>query len=196
MFLVQSKSCKVTNKYICQNFRMDNPKTPKDSLSVMTQIVLPNDTNALGNLMGGVLLKWMDIAAGIAAGRHSNAVCVTVSVDNVSFKEPIKLGEVVLIEAKVTRAFNTSMEIYIEVFREDPLKIGRVKTNDAFYTFVALDDVNGSPTEVRKIVPETDQERELFEGAERRREVRLILGGKMEAEDSVALKKLFKDIKN
>lgn len=172
---------------------MEYAKTPKESFANMSQIVLPNDTNALGNLMGGVLLKWMDIAAGIAAGRHSNAVCVTVSVDNVSFKEPIKLGEVVSIQAKVTRAFNTSMEIYIEVFREDPLTVGKVKSNDAFYTFVALDGINGSPREVHKIVPETDQERELFEGAERRREVRLILGGKMDVKNSVALKKLFQE---
>lgn len=167
-------------------------KTPKESYANMSQIVLPNDTNAMGNLMGGILLKWMDVAAGIAAGRHSNSLCVTVSVDNVSFKEPIRLGEVVSIQAKVTRAFNTSMEIYIEVFKEDPLKIGRVKSNDAFFTFVALDD-DGSPTKVREIVPETDRELELFEGAERRREVRLILGEKMRVEESVALVKLFQD---
>jgi len=166
-------------------------KTPKESYANMSQIVLPNDTNALGNLMGGVLLKWMDIAAGIAAGRHSNAICVTVSVDNVSFKEAIKLGEVVSIEAKVSRAFNTSMEVYIEVFREDPRKVGRVKSNDAFYTFVALDGINGSPKKVKGIVPETDTERELYEGAQRRRDIRLILGKKMDAKDSVALKKMF-----
>ena len=162
---------------------------------MMSQIVLPNDTNALGNLMGGVLLKWMDIASGIAAGRHSNSICVTVSVDNVSFKKPIALGEVVTLEAKVTRAFRTSMEVYIEVFTEDPRKVGKSKTNDAYYTFVALDGINGNPKEVSKIVPETDAEQEQYEGAERRREVRLILGKKMKAEDSVALKKLF-DISN
>lgn len=166
-------------------------KTPKESFASMSQIVLPNDTNALGNLMGGVLLKWMDIATAIAAGRHSNAICVTVSVDNVSFKEPIKLGEIVSLEAKVSRAFNTSMEVYVECFKEDPRKVGRVKTNDAFYTFVALDGVNGKPKKVVDLVPETDAERELYEGAERRREVRLILGKKMEAKDSVALKKMF-----
>lgn len=169
-------------------------KTPKESLATMTQLVLPNDTNYLGNLMGGVLLKWMDIAAGIAASRHSNAVCVTVSVDNVSFKKPIKLGEIVSIEAKVTRAFTTSMEIYIEVYKEDPTKVGKQKTNDAFYTFVALDGINGSPKSVTKIVPETDQEQELYEGALRRREVRLILGNKLEAKDSIALKQLFQNM--
>lgn len=173
---------------------MRDAKTPKESLASMSQIVLPNDTNALGNLMGGVLLKWMDIAAGISAGRHSNAVCVTVSVDNVSFKEPIRLGEVVTITANVTKAFRTSMEIYIEVFKEDPLKIGRIKTNEAFYTFVALDGINGAPQEIRKIVPETDQEIELFEGAARRREIRLILAGKLDAKDSVALKEKFKGV--
>lgn len=166
-------------------------KTPKESLSTMSQIVLPNDTNALGNLMGGVLLKWMDIAAGIAAGRHSNKICVTVSVDNVSFKESIALGEIVTLEAKVTRAFNTSMEVYIDVYKEDPRKVGKIKTNDAYYTFVALDGAKGSPTKVKKIIPETDFETEQYEGALRRREVRLILGKKMEANESVALKKLF-----
>lgn len=157
----------------------------------MSQIVLPNDTNALGNLMGGVLLKWMDIASGIAAGRHSDAICVTVSVDNVSFKKPIHLGEIVTLEARVTRAFRTSMEVHIEVFTEDPRKVGRTKTNDAFYTFVALDGINGKPQVVPQLVPETDTERELYEAAERRREVRLILAKKMKAEDSVALRKLF-----
>ncbi len=168
-------------------------KTPRESHSIMSQIVMPNDTNALGNLMGGVLLKWMDVAAGIAAGRHSNAICVTVSVDNVSFRKAIKLGEIVTLEAKVTRAFNTSMEIHIEVYTEDPRKVGKTMTNEAYYTFVALDGVNGKPKAVKSIVPETNAEQEQYEGAERRREVRLILGKKMKAKDSVALKKLFSE---
>ncbi len=171
-----------------------NKKTPKDSLAVMSQIVLPNDTNPLGNLMGGVLLKWMDIASGIAAGRHSNAICVTVSVDNVSFTDSIKLGEVVTIEAKVSRAFNTSMEIHMNVYTEDRNRVGRKKTNEAFYTFVALDGLNGQPHRVPKLVPETDEEKELYEGALRRREVRLILAKKMKAEDSEALKKMFHEV--
>ena len=157
----------------------------------MVQIVLPNDTNSLGNLMGGVLLRWMDIAGGISAGRHSNAVCVTVSVDNVSFKYPILLGEIVTIEAKVSRAFNTSMEVHLEVFTENPKKVGRKKTNDAFLTFVALENAKGHPIKVPQIVPETDSEKELYESALRRREIRLILAKKMRAEDSTALKKLF-----
>ncbi len=167
-------------------------KLPQDSMAIMSELVLPNDTNPLGNLMGGILLKWMDIAASIAAGRHSESVCVTVSVDNVSFHEAIKLGEIVTIEAKVTRAFTTSMEIHMEVFREDPRKqTHRTKSNEAFYTFVALDGMKGKPRPVSKLIPQTAREKDLYDGAERRREVRLILGGKMKAEDSVALKKLF-----
>jgi len=168
-------------------------KFPSDSNALMTQIVLPNDTNALGNLMGGVLMKWMDIAAGIAAGRHSNAICVTVSVDNVTFKHPILLGEIVTIEARVTRAFRTSMEIYIDVFSEDPRVKERKKTNVAFFTFVALDGKKGKPMSVPELKPRTAEEIELFDGALRRREIRLILAKKMKAKDSEALKKLFVD---
>ena len=84
-------------------------KTAKESLIIMTEIVLPNDTNVFGNLMGGRLMYWMDIAAALSAGKHCNAPVVTASVDNISFENPIKLGNVVHIEAKVTRAFNTSM---------------------------------------------------------------------------------------
>jgi acyl-CoA hydrolase len=162
----------------------------KDSFVVMNELVLPNDTNVFGNLMGGRLMYWMDIAAGISASRHCNAPCMTASVDNLSFKNPIKLGNVVSIEAQVTRAFNTSMEIHIRVWGEDSLHQYRYESNEAYFTFVALDP-NRKPRPVPPVIPETDDEKRLFEGALRRRQLRLILGGKMKPEDAQELKALF-----
>src|SRR5665213_2582653 len=125
-------------------------KTPSESLIVMTELVLPNDTNLHGNLMGGRLMYWMDIAAALAGSKHSNAPVVTASVDNISFTNPIKLGNVVHIEAKVTRAFNTSMEVHINVWGEDIIQQYRYKSNEAYYTFVALDP-NSKPRVVAQL---------------------------------------------
>ncbi|HEY9361832.1 MAG TPA: acyl-CoA thioesterase [Chitinophagaceae bacterium] len=168
---------------------MDSKK-PIDSFTTMTEIVLPNDTNLFGNLMGGRLMYWMDIAAAIAAQKHSNAPVVTASVDNISFQNPIRLGNVVHIEAKVTRAFNTSMEVHLNVWGEDILQKYKYKSNEAYYTFVALDP-NSHPRQVPTVIPETDEEIKLFEGALRRRQLRLILGGKMDPDDAIELKALF-----
>ncbi len=165
-------------------------KTPKDSTVIMTEIVLPNDTNALGNLRGGRILHWMDIASAIAAGKHSNAVVVTASVDNVSFENPIKIGDVVTITANVTRAFNTSMETHIEVWAENLPSQTRYKCNEAYYTFVALDS-NGRPKKAHELVPETDAEKKMFDSAMARRELRLVLAGKLKMADSKELKKSF-----
>ena len=161
-----------------------------DSYTMMTEIVLPNDTNVFGNLMGGRLMYWMDIAAAIAAQRHCNAPVVTASVDNISFENPVKLGNTVHIEAKVSRAFNTSMEVHLKVWGEDFTQQYKYKSNEAYYTFVALDP-NRNPRIVPQIVPETAEETKLFEGALRRRQVRLILGGKMKPDDALELKALF-----
>jgi acyl-CoA hydrolase len=161
-----------------------------DSSTIMNEIVLPNDTNVFGNLMGGRLMYWMDIAAGIAAVKHCNAPCMTASVDNLSFKNPIKLGNVVHIEANVTRAFTTSMEIHLKVWGEDNLHQYRYESNEAYFTFVALDP-NNRPRQVPPVIPETEEEKLLFEGALRRRQVRLILGGKMKPNDASELKALF-----
>ncbi|HZF66281.1 MAG TPA: acyl-CoA thioesterase [Chitinophagaceae bacterium] len=166
------------------------PKIPKDSFINMTEIVLPNDTNVFGNLMGGRLMYWMDIAAAISAQKHCNAPVVTASVDNISFENPIKLGNTVHIEAKITRAFNTSMEIHLDVWGEDLTQQFRYKSNEAYYTFVALDP-NRKPRPVPPLQPETEEEKKLYEGALRRRQVRLILGGKMKPDDAVELKALF-----
>ena len=165
-------------------------KKVSNSSTVMNEIVLPNDTNVFGNLMGGRLMYWMDIAAGITAVKHCNAPCMTASVDNLSFKNPIKLGNVVRIEAKITRAFNTSMEIHLKVWGEDNLHQYSYESNEAYFTFVALDP-NNKPRPVPAVIPETEEEKLLFEGALRRRQVRLILGGKMKPDDASELKALF-----
>jgi acyl-CoA hydrolase len=164
-------------------------RTPADSMTMMTEIVLPNDTNVFGNLMGGRLMYWMDIAAAIAAQRHCNAPVVTASVDNISFENPIKLGNTVHIEAKVSRAFHTSMEVHLKVWGEDFTQQYKYKSNEAYYTFVALDP-NRKPRIVPELVPESEEEKNLFEGALRRRQVRLVLGGKMNPNDASELKAL------
>jgi acyl-CoA hydrolase len=165
-------------------------KKSAGSLTIMTEIVLPNDTNVFGNLMGGRLMYWMDIAAALSAQRHCNAPVVTASVDNISFENPIKLGNAVHIEAKVTRAFNTSMEIHLNVWGEDLTQQYKYKSNEAYYTFVALDS-NRKPRPVPELVTETEEEKKLFDGALRRRQLRLILGGKLKPKDATELKALF-----
>ncbi len=165
-------------------------KKPAGSLIVMTELVLPNDTNTHGNLMGGRLMYWMDIAAALAAMKHCAVPVVTASVDNISFEAPIKLGNVVHIEAKVSRSFNSSMEVHLSVWGEDALQQYKYKSNEAYYTFVALNP-NGKPRPVPPLIPETDGEKKLFEGALRRRQLRLILGGKLKPKDATELKALF-----
>lgn len=165
-------------------------KHPHQSEVIMTEMVLPNDTNTLNNLMGGRLLHWMDICAAIAAQKHSNRIVVTASVDNVSFTEPIRLGNIVTMKAKVTRSFNSSMEVFLEVWAEDIPAGIRVSTNRAFYTFVAVDQ-NGRPIEVPPLEPETDEETELFVSALRRRQLRLVLAGRMNPLEATELKALF-----
>ena len=165
-------------------------KKASESVVIMTELVLPNDTNTFGNLMGGRLMYWMDIAAALSAMKHCGAPVVTASVDNISFHNPIKLGNVVHIEAKMTRAFNSSMEVHLQVWGEDVLHQYKYKSNEAYFTFVALDP-NGKPRPINSMVPETESEIKLFDGALRRRQVRLILGGKLKPEDADELKALF-----
>lgn len=165
-------------------------KKVMESLVVMTELVLPNDTNTFGNLMGGRLMYWMDIAAALSASKHCSAPVVTASVDNISFTNPIKLGHVVHIEAKITRAFNSSMEIHMTVWGEDIIQQYKYKSNEAYYTFVALDP-NGKPRPVPSVVAETEEEKALYLSALRRRQLRLILGGKLKTEDASELKALF-----
>lgn len=165
-------------------------KKASESKATMTEIVLPNDTNTLGNLMGGKLLHWMDICAAISAHRHCKRMVVTASVNNVSFAHPIKLGDIVTLEAKVSRAFNSSMEVYIDVFVEHHRTEEKVKCNSAIYTFVAVDQI-GNPIAVPELIPESKQEKERYEAALRRKQLSLILAGKMKADEATELKKLF-----
>jgi acyl-CoA hydrolase len=166
------------------------PKKTSETRVIMTELVFPNDTNFYGNLMGGRLMYWMDTAAAMVAGKHSNAPCVTVSVDNISFDAPIKLGQVVHIEAQISRAFKSSMEIHIKVWGEDLTQQYKYKSNEAYYTFVALDP-NGKPRKVNNLIPETEEEIKLYDGALRRRQLRLILGGKLTPDQAPELKALF-----
>lgn len=165
-------------------------KAPKESLTILTDIVLPGETNPLGNLFGGELLARMDRACSIAAQRHSRRIVVTASVNHVAFTKAVPVGSVVTIEAKVSRAFKSSMEIYVDVWVEDRESQQRTKVNEGIYTFVAVDRT-GSPVTVPQIKPETKLEKERYESALRRKQLSLILSGKMSPRDASELKALF-----
>lgn len=165
-------------------------KTPSQSKTIMTDMVLPSETNPLNNLFGGELLARMDRAASIAARRHSRRITVTASVNHVAFNRSVPLGSVVTVEAKVSRAFKTSMEVYIDVWIEDRESGEKEKANEAIYTFVAVDD-NGNPTQVPELKPETKLEIERFDAALRRKQLSLVLAGKMKPNEATELKALF-----
>ena len=169
---------------------MARGKKASESEVTMTELVLPNDTNTLNNLMGGRLLHLMDVASAISAQKHSNRIVVTASVDNVSFRAPIALGNVVTLRSKVTRSFKSSMEVYIEVTAEDIPAKKKLVSNSAFYTFVAVDQ-GGRPIDVPELIPETEKDQELYDGALRRRQLRLVLAKRMNPEDATELKSLF-----
>jgi acyl-CoA hydrolase len=167
-----------------------NPKTPKESRTVMTDLVLPSETNPIGNMFGGELLARMDRAASITSRRHSRKITMTVAVNHVAFNKMIPLGSVVTVEAHVSRAFKSSMEVIMDVWIEDRESGLKSKSNEGIYTFVALDD-NGNPVPVPQLVPETDLEKERYDAALRRRQLSLVLAGKMKANDATELKALF-----
>lgn len=166
------------------------PKTPSESRTILTDLVLPSETNPLNNLFGGELLARMDRAASIAARRHSRRITVTASVNHVAFNKSIPLGSVVTVEAKVSRAFKSSMEIFIDVWLEDRESGNKTKANEAIYTFVAVNET-GTPVEVPQLIPETDEEKERFEAALRRKQLSLVLAGKMKPSEATELKALF-----
>lgn len=170
-------------------------KSPKETEAVSTKIVLPNDTNPLGNLFGGRLLAWMDEIAYVSANRHSRRVAVTASINNVSFNKPIKLGETVTLIAKVSRAFSSSMEVIIDVYVEDKTNGEQSSSNQAIYTFVAVDQ-NGTPIQVPVLKPETEQEQQRFDAALRRKQLSLILAGKLKPSEATELKALFDEKEN
>jgi acyl-CoA hydrolase len=167
------------------------PKYSKDSKTVMTELIMPNDTNPIGNLMGGNLMRWMDIAGAICAGRHCESQVVTASVDNVSFHDPIKLGEVITLTATVTRAFNTSIEVFVEVLANRIDSAQQRKCNQAYLTFVALNMETKSPRPVPELIPSGEEEIKHFEGAARRREIRLIQSGRLKPSDAKEVKSFF-----
>ena len=165
-------------------------KTPEQSKTIMTDLVLPSETNPINNLFGGELLARMDRAASIAARRHSRRIVVTASVNHVAFNRSVPLGSVVTVEAKVSRAFNTSMEVYIDVWIDDRESGSKTKANEAIYTFVAVDET-GNPVKIPAITPETKLEKVRFDGALRRKQLSLVLAGKMKPNDATELKALF-----
>ena len=166
------------------------PKTPSESRTTMTDMVLPSETNPLNNLFGGEFLARMDRAASIAARRHSRKITVTASVNHVAFNQSVPLGSVLTVEAAVSRAFKTSMEVYIDVWMEDRYNGERSKANEAIFTFVAVDE-NGCPTEVPPLTPETPLEKERYDAALRRKQLSLVLAGKMKPDQATELKALF-----
>ncbi|MGR3811818.1 acyl-CoA thioesterase [Jiulongibacter sp. NS-SX5] len=169
---------------------MPKAKNVAESLSIKSEMIMPNDTNTLGNLMGGNLMRMVDVIGAIAAQKHSNRIVVTASIDNVSFSNAVPLGDVVTLEAKVTRAFNTSMEVVVTVYSENIPAGTRIQTNQAFLTFVAVDQ-SGRPIEIAEAIPETEEEKEFYNAALRRRQLRLILAGRMKPNDATELKALF-----
>jgi acyl-CoA hydrolase len=188
--LVKLKIQIKTKKLFPTLYKKMRSKHPSESLTILTDLVLPSETNPLNNLFGGELLARMDRAASIAAGRHSRRITVTASVNHVAFNRAIPLGSVVNVEAKVSRAFKSSMEIFIDVWVEDRQSGNRTKANEAIYTFVAVDDT-GRPVEVPQIVPETELEIQRFDAALRRKQLSLVLAGKMNPQDATELKALF-----
>ncbi len=167
-------------------------KTPSQSCTTTTDMVLPSETNPLNNLFGGELLARMDRAASIAARRHSRRIVVTASVNHVAFNRMVPLGSVVTIEAKVSRAFNSSMEVYMDVWVEDRESGMKSLANEAIYTFVAVDDT-GRPVKIPSITPETEKEKLRYDGALRRKQLSLVLAGKMKASEATELKALFEN---
>lgn len=162
-----------------------------DSTTTMTQLVMPNDTNHLGKLMGGNLMKWMDIVCAMCAMRHVHSPSVTASVDNISFRSPIDLGEICILTATVTRVFNSSLEVFVNVNAENAVTGERRKCNEAYFTFVAVNEITHKPQAAPKIEPSNDEEQRLYDGALRRRQLRLILAGRMKPSDATDLKNLF-----
>lgn len=165
-------------------------KTAKESGTIITDLVLPSETNPIGNMFGGELLARMDRAASIAARRHSRRIVVTASVNHVAFNKMIPLGSVVTVEAKVSRAFKTSMEVFMDVWIEDRESGMRTKANEAIYTFVAVDEM-GNPMPVPALIAESDLEKVRFDAALRRKQLSLLLAGKIKPEDATELKALF-----
>ena len=166
------------------------PKTPENSKTIQTDIVMPGDTNSLNNLFGGELLARMDKVASIAAIKHSEQIVVTASINNVAFGEPVPNGSILTIEAKVSRSFNSSMEVFIDVWKQNKTHLKKFKVNEAIYTFVAVNN-KGETVKVPAINPQTELEKQRYDAALRRRQLSLVLAGKLSPKDATELKALF-----
>ena len=162
-----------------------------ESRTVMTQMIMPNDANPLGNLMGGNLMRWMDIAGGICAAKHCESQVVTASVDHVSFNKPIHVGDVITINAVVTRAFTTSVEVYVEVLAADMTGANARQCNHAYLSFVAINKETKKPCKVPPLRPVSIEEKKFYDGASRRRELRLILSGRLKPNEATEIKDFF-----
>ena len=165
-------------------------KFPEESKTIQTDFVLPADTNSLNNLFGGELLARMDKVASIAAIKHSEEIVVTASINNVAFGEPVPNGSILTLEAKVSRAFNSSMEVFIDVWKQNKTDKKKVKVNEAIYTFVAVNQ-KGKPVKVPLIIPQSELEQKRYDAALRRRQLSLVLTGKMDPSEATELKAIF-----
>ena len=165
-------------------------KFPEESITIQTDFVLPADTNSLDNLFGGELLARMDKVASIAAIKHSEEIVVTASINNVAFGEPVPNGSILTLEAKVSRAFNSSMEVFIDVWKQNKTDKKKVKVNEAIYTFVAVNQ-RGKPVKVPLIIPQSELEQKRYDAALRRRQLSLVLAGKMDPSEATELKAIF-----
>ena len=165
-------------------------KFPEESKTIQTDFVLPADTNSLNNLFGGELLARMDKVASIAAIKHSEEIVVTASINNVAFGEPVPNGSILTLEAKVSRAFNSSMEVFIDVWKQNKTDKKKVKVNEAIYTFVAVNQ-RGKPVKVPLIIPQSELEQKRYDAALRRRQLSLVLAGKMDPSEATELKAIF-----
>jgi acyl-CoA hydrolase len=148
------------------------PKKISDSQITMTELVLPNHTNQLGNLLGGQLMHWIDICAALSAAKHNQRVCVTASVDRIDFHQPIKLGDAVTLTSTINRVFKTSMEVGVKVYAQNFREGTKIHTNTAYLTFVSVGN-DGKPVEGIEGIPETDDEKRRYDEALTRRENRL-----------------------
>lgn len=162
---------------------MNKTKTPKESLTIFTNIILPGETNVYNNMFGGELLSRMDRVASIAARKHAGNQAMTASVNHVSFTIPIPVGSIVRLEAKVSRAFSTSMEIFVEVWIDYDSGKASVKSNEGIYTFVSIDKKN-KPKKVPQLEPETPLEKKRFQEAKLRKELSLVLAGRITIEET------------
>jgi acyl-CoA hydrolase len=147
------------------------PRPVRESQSELNEIVLPNDTNPLGALLGGRLMHWIDIAGALAAHRHSRSYVVTASIDHMDFWVPVRVGDLVILRSSVNRVFHTSMEVGVKAWVENYLSETRQHISSAYLTFVAVDG-KGGHIPVAPVVPETDEEKRRYEDAGRRRELR------------------------